>query len=121
MTRDEVRELLAVLVDAYPYISTKIADPEKTIDAWLLAFGDQDAKTIYQAARHHMKTQRFFPAIADIEDAIPKGKMIYGDPRKIFPEIVPTPPKLEMINTNFCKLCGLCDIQDQTVCPMGGI
>lgn len=76
MTRIEIIKLLKALRAAYP--SAKIADPEGMVDAWELAFGEDDAARIYKAARVHMNGNKFFPTIADIRACINRGELLYG-------------------------------------------
>jgi hypothetical protein len=43
-----------------------------------MAFGDYDAKKVYQAARVHMDVSPFFPTIADIKKKMIRGELVYG-------------------------------------------
>lgn len=78
MTRVEIIKLLKALRAAYPNV--KIADAEGTVDAWELAFGEDNAEVIYKAARYHMNSCKFFPTIADIRAGINRGALLYGSP-----------------------------------------
>lgn len=77
MTREETIRLLKICRAAYPYKS--IQDPSGMIDAWQLAFGGEQAERIYKAARLHMNTNKFFPTIADIREAMKRSDLIYGE------------------------------------------
>lgn len=77
MTREETMRLLQFLAGCYP--NKKITDPKGMIDAYMLAFSDDDAGDIYKAARHHMMTNKYFPTPADIRDCLAKGRIIYND------------------------------------------
>lgn len=84
MKRSEIIDLLEIIAGAYP--NAKLVDPLRTVDAWMLAFGEADAGEIYKAARHHLNTCRFFPTIADIQQCRQKAKLIYSDnPLRISP------------------------------------
>ncbi len=120
MTREEVIKLLQILRAAYP--NTKINDPAGTVSAWELAFGEDEADTIYKAARHYMNTGKFFPTIADIRKAIRKGNMIYGMKQEaqnnstLVANTPTAPHKLISPDVTFCDLCELCDKHDQRLC-----
>ena len=77
MTRNEIAKLLNMMFTAYPH--TKISDASMMLDAWEMAFGDEDATVIYKSARYHMRTCKFFPTIADIMNGINKGELLYGE------------------------------------------
>lgn len=77
MTRKEIAKLLNMMYTAYPH--TKISDASMMLDAWELAFGDEDAMAVYKSARYHMKTCKFFPTIADIMKGMNKGELLYGE------------------------------------------
>lgn len=82
MTRKEIAKLLNMLYAVYP--NTKdIKNPDITLDAWELAFGDEEAERVYKAARVYMKKGRFFPSPADIVENINRGQMLYGETSKI--------------------------------------
>lgn len=77
MTRAEIIQLLKIVQDAYPNV--KLKNPQGTIAAWELAFGDEDTKKVYQATRLHMRKCKFFPTPADIVENLTKGEMLYGE------------------------------------------
>ena len=120
MTQEEISMLLEMMLNAYPMASKKITNPDATIKAWELAFGDEPADVIYKAARHHMNTNKFFPTVADIRGCINKGQMIYGREQETAHPVIEAPKapnKLISPDSSFCDLCGLCDIRDQSKCP----
>jgi len=98
MTREEITRLLEALIAAYP--SAKIVDARGMVNAWEMAFGDECAETIYKAARLHMKTNKFFPTIADISKCIPLSG-IYGQPEKRLP-----------VSTESVSGCTVCVYED---------
>ena len=78
MTRKEIKDLLGILLDAYPYMNGKINNPKGMLDNWEMIFGEYEADMVYKAARLHMSTSSFFPAIHDIKDKITKASIIYA-------------------------------------------
>lgn len=120
MTQQEIALLLEMMLNAYPMAANKITNPEATIQAWELAFGDEPSDRVYKAARHHMNTSKFFPTVADIRQAMNKGQLLYGDvpegsQRAI--EAPQAPHTMIPVTDNFCDLCGLCDAGSQEFCP----
>jgi hypothetical protein len=115
MTRQEILELLKRLRAAYP--NSKIADPVGLVEAWEMAFGEDNAEQIYKAARHHLETSPFFPTIVDIRHAIVKGELLYGKSSQS-PKIANLGANIIEHDEGFCPLCGLCDVKDQTKCPI---
>lgn len=77
MTRVEIIKLLKMLRAAYPNV--KIADAEGTVAVWELAFGADEAETIYKAARWHINTCKYFPTPADIRAGMRRGELLYGN------------------------------------------
>lgn len=128
MTQEEISMLLEMMLNAYPMASKKITNPDATIKAWELAFGDEPADVIYKAARHHMNTNKFFPTVADIRGCINKGQMIYGQERQ---PAIEAPQKLiagEMSEESPCRFehCilyhDLCNGLDENgECPFEGL
>ena len=126
MTRKEIIELLNVVRSNYP--NAKLPSPRDTVSAWELAFADEPADLIFMAARHHMKTNKFFPTVADIMSCINKGQMIYGQERH---PAIEAPQKLiagEMSEESKCRLerCilyhDLCNGLDENgECPFEGL
>ena len=82
MNRNEIAKLLNMMYAVYPN-TKEIKDPKATLDAWELAFGDEDAERIYKAARVHMKKSKFFPSPADIVENINRGQILYGETVKV--------------------------------------
>ena len=122
MTRQEIIELLNIVRSNYP--NAKIPSPRDTVSAWELAFADEPADVIFKAARHHMNTNKFFPAVADIKSCINKGQMLYGDSEASVPKI-PTKKIPEVncpLNDHYCILLGdLCDGAEDGKCPFEGL
>lgn len=120
MTRREIIKLLEAMRAAYP--NAKITDPEGTVNAWEMAFGEQAAETIYKAARWHMNTNKFFPTVADIRAGIKRGEMLYSSdaPVRNIGDYAPNLPerthKIISPETSFCDSCGLCDRKQQELC-----
>lgn len=77
MRQEEIADLLEIMLNAYPNTKS-ITNPEATIKAWELAFGEMPADRVYKAARVHMRKCKFFPTVADIIKEIPRGEMLYG-------------------------------------------
>ena len=86
MTRKEIKDLLGILLDAYPYMNGKINNPKGMLDNWEMIFGEYEADAVYKAARLHMATSSFFPAIYDIKEKINKASIVYA----------PEPPLLKI-------------------------
>lgn len=61
----------------YPNAISKI-DSKELLKNWEMAFGKEDAESVYMAARLHMDLSPFFPTIADIKSNINRGKLVYG-------------------------------------------
>lgn len=85
MTREQIIDLLEIMAAAYP--NTKIKDPQRMVEAWMLAFSEDDAERVYKAARHHINNNRFFPTAADIRESMTRGELIYGDQPSTAPRI----------------------------------
>ena len=97
MKREEIRDLLKMLMEFYPYYKSKVSDAKAMLDLWELFLGEYDAKDVYMAARLHMETNTFFPAVADIKDKMHRAKIIYDD--------VPTAPDrlIDASKTNYIE------------------
>ena len=74
MTREEVIKLLAVLSD---YYNVKIQNPAGKATAWEMVLGDQEAESIYKAARLHMETNKYFPSPADLIKIKPRAEIVF--------------------------------------------
>lgn len=77
MTREEITDLLEMVITAYP--QTKIKDPAKMVDVWEMTFGEYDAETIYKATRLHMSKSKYFPNPADIKEKITRAEIIFTE------------------------------------------
>ena len=94
MTREELKQMLKMVMEVYP--NTKIKDAKATLDMWELVFGEREASEVFKGVRYHINHSKFFPTPADIKDAIPKGAVIYDD--------VPTTPRLEDKSTPYLTM-----------------
>lgn len=115
MTRDEIVDLLEILFGAYP--NQKIKDAERMIQAWQLAFADEEAERIYKAARFHINRNKFFPTVADIRESIEKGVLIYSNQVQEAPAIESSKPLEddEWLCDQYCEDCE--DYKSPTGCP----
>lgn len=77
MTQRELIQLLRTLSANYPNAISKI-DSKELLKNWEMAFGKEDAESVYMAARLHMDLSPFFPTIADIKANMKRGKLVYG-------------------------------------------
>ena len=96
MTREEIVNLLKLFKATYP--NTKpITDPESTIAAWELVFGDEEADKVYKAARVYIKSKGdYFPSPKAIYELMSRGQLVYGvvnEPPKI---TAPEAPKIDI-------------------------
>lgn len=103
MTRVEIIKLLKALRAAYPNV--KIVDPEGTVDAWELAFGADNAESIYKAARWHMNNNKFFPTIADIRASINRGDLSYGSQPRTQNRAITAPKKAVSVACDGSCVC----------------
>ncbi len=125
MTREEIVVLLEILAAMYPNTMSKIGDPERMIQGWELAFGDEPAEVIYKAARHHMKTCKFFPTVADIFNSKQVGEMIYGQlPTQGGSKEIPSGYSVKLIGPSpdsvLCFICEQyddCNLHNFSKCP----
>ena len=117
MTRQEIVDLLEVLITAYPYV--KIKDATSMVNAWEMALGDYSAKSVYKASRYHMDNCKFFPTVADIKEKIVRAEMVYSGPT------IPSLPSKHKEGTeefldSFCKWIGFgCEPDDSVELPKG--
>lgn len=93
MTREEVKSLLKIVFDVYPYV--KIEDPKAMVDTWEMMFADREATEVFKATRYHLAHSKFFPTPADIMEAITKASIIYDD--------VPTVPQIDAPKTSYIE------------------
>ena len=86
MTREQTIQLLQFLKGTYPYC--KIEDPRGMVEAWMLAFCDDDAHEVYKAARLHMSKKKFFPSPAEIKENMTRARLLYDipEPKRIASE-----------------------------------
>lgn len=96
MTREELKQLLRMAMECYPYAKSKVEDPKALLDLWEITFAEWNATDVFKAFRYHVNHSKFFPTPADIKDAIPKGAVIYDD--------VPTTPRLEDNSTPYLTM-----------------
>ena len=78
MTREQTIKLLEVLKACYPN-TKKIEDPRMMVEAWMMAFMDDDAGDVYKAARYHMSRNKYFPSVAEIKECMSKARIIYDN------------------------------------------
>ena len=76
MNKKETAQILAIVQAAYPYNPNR-ANPESTVEAWMMILGDYDAQTVLRAAQFHMKTCKYFPTPADIVQKIGRAELLY--------------------------------------------
>lgn len=140
MTEDEVTKVLGDLHMLH------LANEPKNIDdliySWLAFFSQDDARVVAKACYIYtkIKKNRFWPTPGDIEDLKLRASWLVemelkqqkklnalgGDPhtnKKINKQSNIQPPRAPAISIadkaqSFCDLCGLCDVQDQSKCPM---
>ena len=86
MTRDEIKNLLRMALECYPYYKDKIDDPKIVLDIWELSLSDRNATDVFKAFRFHINHSKFFPTPADIMEAMPKARIVYED--------MPTTPQI---------------------------
>jgi len=98
-------------------------DSKELLKNWEMAFGNEDAQTIYMAARHHMDVSPYFPTISDIKKSVNRGQLVYGR--------APEAPRLkiqgDVSEDAICKLerCvlyhDLCNGLEDGKCPFEGL
>lgn len=74
MTREEIINLLKYVRNAYP--NQKIENGKGIVDIWEMAFGSEDARIVYRAARLHIEKSSYFPAPANVKDLMSRAEMI---------------------------------------------
>ena len=77
MDKKETAQILAIIRSVYP--NTKIEDAAAMVEGWHLVLGDYSAKTIMNAARLHMATNKYFPTPAEIAEKITRAELLYGN------------------------------------------
>lgn len=103
MTREQIIDLLEIMAAAYP--NTKIKDAERMVQAWQLAFAEDDAESVYKAARYHINHNRFFPTAADIRDSMTRGALLYGERPSTAPRIEATAEEEPWGCDQYCDDC----------------
>jgi hypothetical protein len=136
MTESEVIKVLADLHTLHLVNEPK--DVNDLVYTWLAFFHDDDARIINKACYIYtkIKKKRFWPTPGDIEELKTRAawlvEMDYNKeaealggstyiPNSTNP--IHLPPRTPAINIaeqaqSFCDLCGLCDIRDQSLCPI---
>lgn len=78
MTREDIIQMLGILQDVY---GKTFADPNRTVDGWLITLAPYEAKSIYKAARLYMETKTIknFPSPADLISLIARAEIVYPD------------------------------------------
>lgn len=136
MTEDEVTKVLGDL-----HMLHLVNEPKNSDDliySWLAFFREDDARVIAKACYIYtkIKKNRFWPTPTDIEDLKLRASWLVemddnkeaealgGTAYNLTPDSkAHKPPSAPAINIaeqaqSFCDLCGLCDVQDQSKCPM---
>lgn len=138
MTEDEVTKVLGDL-----HMLHLVNEPNNIDDliySWLAFFGQDDARIINKACYIYTKIRknRYWPTPGDIEDLKLRAQWLVEiedeDKKKLnalggethtYPQSMnqsTLPPRAPAINIaekaqDFCQLCGLCEIRDQSKCP----
>lgn len=76
MNKKDIARILAILRANYPY--AKFDNAEATTKAWEMSLGEYPAESVFNAARLHMKTSKFFPAPADIIEKMPRADLMFA-------------------------------------------
>lgn len=138
MTEDEVTKVLGDL-----HVLHLVNEPNNSDDliySWLAFFSQDDARVIAKACYIYTKIEknRFWPTPTDIEDRKTRAVWLvemddereaealggtYNNKLTIkqsTPGLPPSAPAISIAEQaqSFCDLCGLCDIRDQSRCPM---
>ena len=138
MTESEVIKVLADLHTLHLVNEPK--DVNDLVYTWLAFFHDDDARIINKACYIYTKIRKnkFWPTPGDIEelktraawlvemDDNKEAEALGGVAHNLTPHINKQshfPPRAPAISIaeqaqSFCDLCGLCDIRDQSRCPM---
>lgn len=136
MTESEVIKVLADLHTLHLVNEPK--DVNDLVYTWLAFFHDDDARIINKACYIYtkIKKKRFWPTPGDIEElktraawlvemdslkeAEALGGAAYPHNRINQSHFPPRAPAINIAEQaqSFCDLCGLCDIRDQSLCPI---
>ena len=136
MTEDEVTKVLGDL-----HMLHLVNEPNNIDDliySWLAFFGQDDARVINKACYIYARKSRYWPTPGDIEalklraqwlvemeeEEQKKLNALGGEPHKQKQSMNQStqPPRAPVISIaekaqDFCQLCGLCEIRDQSKCP----
>lgn len=103
MTHEQIIDLLEYLGDIYPNV--KLKNAQRTIDTWELMFANEDAATVFMAARLHIECSPFFPTIADVKKQMKRAAVMVEMERQKKLE----PPKAPAVQI---KMDGSCPLHD---------
>ena len=86
MNKLECANLIKTLYGAYP--NTKMDNPMGLIDSYLLVLGENEAETVYKAARMYMGNpkNKYFPKAAEIKKLIPLAPYMFNPEVMAIPE-----------------------------------
>ena len=136
MTEDEVTKVLGDLHTLH--LVNEPNNIDDLIYSWLAFFSQDDARVIAKACYIYTKIRknRFWPSPGDIEElklraswlvemddnkeAEALGGTAYTPNRIKQSHLPPRAPAIRIAEQaqSFCDLCGLCDIRDQSRCPI---
>lgn len=136
MTDPEIMLILQELHGAG--LANEPKDPQATLSIWRDFFGGDDARVIGKAVWIHLRKSKFWPTPADLLKYMQRAKWLVemeeeeqkklnalgGDTthNKQSMNQSTQPPRAPAISIaekaqDFCQLCGLCEIRDQSKCP----
>ena len=84
MTRAELIPLIKQLLAVYP--NNGITDVKSLVDGWEMIFGEDNAETVYKAARLHMQSCKWFPKAAEIKERLPYAGALFNDQQQAIEE-----------------------------------
>lgn len=127
MTREEIITLLKYVRNAYP--NQKIENGKGIVDIWEMAFGSEDARIVYRAARLHIEKSPFFPAPSNVKELMSRAEMILGieaeksNAKIEAPKTMLTYTDRCPLNSHYCILYGdLCSGPDENgKCEFDGL
>lgn len=106
------------------------------VNAWYRWFNSNSIEQVRTAVMRHLDTSGVWPTPSQLNDLLPtveeqkKLNALGGATHTIYKKIKhkqssTVPPRAPAISIAdqeqaFCQLCGLCDIKDQSKCPMDG-
>lgn len=137
MTDPEIMLILQELHGAG--LANEPKDPQATLSIWRDFFGGDDARVIGKAVWIHLRKSKFWPTPADLLKYTQRAKwLVEIEAKKIRQQQLNAlggephnqqsinqstqPPRAPAISIaekaqDFCQLCGLCEIRDQSLCP----